>query len=129
MIKYPREDAVMRIRNILQDGGHITICGWHDSDHNPQTREYAKTGRIIFLERKKKIVGLRGDLVFFTRCISDDEEQQMHGKYNIYPGLFQIPTIISILTECGDLIVKKETQKTVESFDFYGVNPGPVPED
>lgn len=126
MLDDQKKHLVKTIRKILSKGGNITVYGWIDSNHNPLTRGYGRTGRIIFVQRRKRIVGVSGDLVVFTRYISHPDQEKMQGKINFYPHPIEIREIIDILLECADLIVKKEVQSEVQSFNLDDENPGPA---
>ncbi|HCC05180.1 TPA: hypothetical protein DEP58_02640 [Patescibacteria group bacterium] len=129
MLHRQKEYLIRLIRRVLAAGGTITVYGWRDSNHNPQTRECAETERIRFTERKSKIVGVQGDLVIFTKYIKHADMYKMQGKFNVYPRACEISTIKSILLECESLIVRKKIQTDTQHFDFTGVNPGVITQD
>ena len=129
MLQRQKEYLIQLIRQVLTAGGTITVYGWRDSNHNPQTRECAETERISFIERKSKIVGVQGDLVIFTKHVKHADRYKMQGKFNIYPRACEISIIKSVLLECKSLIVRKKIQADIQHSDFNGVNPGIITQD
>lgn len=96
------------IRDKLVKGKNITIFGWLDSNHSPNTRKYERTGRIIFLEKKGKVAKVSGDFVLFTEFISHPDQKKMQKTTSsLYPHTVSIGLIKSILAKLESLIVAK----------------------
>jgi hypothetical protein len=129
MIPKQKKYLIRLIRETLAKDGNITIYGWIDLNHDSITRAYGRTERIHFVERRDKVVGVKGNLVIFTKFISHADQQKMPGKINFYSYPIEIRDIKDILVKCSDLIVKKKVHAEVQHFDLDEKNPDPAPMD
>jgi len=96
-------------RSTLKDGKKIVVFGWQDSNHNPDTRDLEKTGRVVFIINSKK--GRRPKqipncLIVTTRFVDKNQHRILEKSRDsiLFKGTLQIAEIKDLLGSCADLI-------------------------
>ena len=93
-----------RMRSVLAEGKTITVLGWRDSNHDPQTRQLSREGRVTFHHQAP--VNLRSNVGFAisNQFIGHANFGRIKVRGEIHPVVISNGQIKRLLKACDDLL-------------------------
>ncbi len=99
-----RQALLQRMRVVLAEGKTLVVLGWRDSNHDPQTRQLNREGRVIFYHRVPSSLGSNVGFVISNKFIGHADFERIKVRKETHPVVISNGEIKRLLKACDDLL-------------------------
>ncbi len=104
MIEIHRQALLQRMRGVLAEGKILVVLGWRDSNHDHQTRQTSREGRVMFYHQVPSSLGSKVGLVISNQFINHSDFNRIKARMEIHPVVLPNGEIKRLLKDCADLL-------------------------
>lgn len=99
-----RQALLQRIRVVLAEGKTLVVLGWRDSNHDPQTRQLNREGRVIFYHQVPSSLGSNVGFVISNQFVGHADFERIKVRRETHPVVISNGEIKRLLKACDDLL-------------------------